>query len=372
MAALFCVGLNVPIVNMLIAGRVPGLLVAVPYWYAAAVTLWHLGLVTMMPIVALIRLVVLGGIALGRLIHGRTCGPHVLHSGVDPLVDPGRRAVLQTAVAGVPMILLGVGASAARVQEHRLLVHRHRLPAPWLPDRLRGLTITHISDLHVGRHYRPYLLRHLVEEVNRLDSDLIVVTGDIVDISNDMLPPAIEALRQMEHRHGLFACIGNHDEIDNRVDFIAGVREHFPLLINDRRSLKIGGEHLTIAGLDYDRDDSPSRHRAGNIRNIDMMLSGYESSQEGPMIALAHHPHAFDRLIERDVPLTLSGHTHGGQLMLTPPGSRLELGAGSLLFRYIRGFYQHGDRTLFVNSGVGNWFPLRIHAPAEIVQIRLA
>lgn len=369
--ALYCVALNVPILQMLFAGRMPGWLVSAPYSYAAAVTLWHLGLVAWMPIIASARLIVLAGCALARCLREAVRGSRIPRLEDESSVDLGRRALLGTAVAGVPMVLLGAGAAASSAQERSLLVHRHRLPAPWLPDRLRGLTITHVSDLHVGRHYRPYRLRRLVDEVNRLDSDLVVITGDIVDVSNDMLPPAMEALKRVEHRHGLFVCIGNHDEIDNRAEFITGVREHLPLLINDRRSLQIGGERLAIAGLDYDRHDAPSPNRAGNIRNINTMLAGYDRSQEGPVITLAHHPHAFDRLAERDVPLTLSGHTHGGQLMLTTPGARLELGAGSLLFRYIRGFYRRTGRTLFVNSGVGNWFPLRIHAPAEIVRIRL-
>ena len=89
------------------------------------------------------------------------------------------------------------------------------------------------------------------------------------------------------------------------------------------------------------------------------------------MIVMSHHPHAFDALPAVGVPLMLAGHTHGGQLMFTEPGRRPDIGIGRLLFRYTRGVYRRGGNTLFVNSGVGNWFPFRIHAPAEIVQIRL-
>jgi predicted MPP superfamily phosphohydrolase len=81
-------------------------------------------------------------------------------------------------------------------------------------------------------------------------------------------------------------------------------------------------------------------------------------------ILLAHHPHAFD--YAEDIPLTLSGHTHGGQLMLTK-----EIGFGPALFRYWSGLYRKADRALVVSNGVGNWFPLRVQAPAEIVHITL-
>ena len=133
-----------------------------------------------------------------------------------------------------------------------------------------------------------------------------------------------------------------------------------------------GGEKITIAGLDFAGSDEPTgRRRRGNLANAQKTFEGFDESTHGPVIALAHHPHTWDVLARMGVPLTLSGHTHGGQLMLTSPGERPDIGIGRILFRYTRGFYHNGPSSLFVNSGVGNWFPLRIHAPAEVVQIRL-
>jgi predicted MPP superfamily phosphohydrolase len=83
-------------------------------------------------------------------------------------------------------------------------------------------------------------------------------------------------------------------------------------------------------------------------------------------ILLAHHPHAFDPATAAGLPLVLSGHTHGGQLMLTH-----NIGVGPLRFRYWSGVYEKPGSRLFVNNGVGNWFPLRINAPAEIVKLTL-
>ena len=83
-------------------------------------------------------------------------------------------------------------------------------------------------------------------------------------------------------------------------------------------------------------------------------------------ILLAHHPHAFDAAAEASMPLTLSGHTHGGQLMLNE-----QLGFGPAMFRYWSGLYQRDRSKLIVSNGVGNWFPLRMNAPAEIVHITL-
>ncbi len=215
------------------------------------------------------------------------------------------------------------------------------------------------------------MLPRLVDAVNRLDSDILVVTGDIVDISNDILPPALEAISAMKHRYEAFACVGNHDEFDDRRAFIRETRKSLPLLIDERRVLNIGGERLTIAGVDWARLDQTANLRRGHHEHVKAMLAGYDATREGPMIALAHHPHAWDSLALERVPLVLSGHTHGGQIMFNPPDARPDSGAGAVLFRYVRGFYQKPSSTLFVNRGVGNWFPLRINAPAEIVQLRL-
>jgi predicted MPP superfamily phosphohydrolase len=83
-------------------------------------------------------------------------------------------------------------------------------------------------------------------------------------------------------------------------------------------------------------------------------------------ILLAHHPHAFDRATELGIPLTLAGHTHGGQMMLNR-----HVGAGPSMYRYWSGLYQKTGRALVVGNGTGNWFPVRINAPAEIIHLTL-
>jgi len=374
----FMAAINVPIFQLLITARPPSFQ-DTPIWYAAAVTIWTIALPLLMPIIDLLRLAVLGAAyAIRRMTGHRPSNQHrVPGVQAEPadcpteLPNPSRRAFLQTVYAAAPIVLLGGLTAVSRRQEGRFLVNRHILPAPWLPDRLRGLTITHISDLHVGRLFRPYMLPRLVDAANALNSDLVVVTGDIVDNSNDMLPPAIEALSQLRHRHGLFLCIGNHDQIDSRADFVRYTQSRLPLLINERRSVEIGGERLTIAGLDYAGSEYPTARSPGFIADIAETLAGHNPRRDGPVIALAHHPHEWDWLTRANVPLTLSGHTHGGQIMFTAPGEHPDIGIGRLVFRYTRGFYRTPSSTLFVNTGVGAWFPLNLRSPTEIVQLRL-
>src|SRR5690606_5487459 len=84
-------------------------------------------------------------------------------------------------------------------------------------------------------------------------------------------------------------------------------------------------------------------------------------------LLLAHHPHAFDAACDVGIDLTLSGHTHGGQMLLsTKLTKKGSIGLASLTNRYPRGLYSRGGHRLFVSSGVGSWFPLRFRCPAEI------
>ncbi|HOA74890.1 MAG TPA: metallophosphoesterase [Phycisphaerae bacterium] len=291
-------------------------------------------------------------------------------------VRMNRRAILTGALAGVPMLLTGGTVAAGVNQQGRFTVRRIDLPLARLPDRLRGLTITHLSDFHVGRMFRPEHLGRVVEAVNQLDSDIVAITGDIVDHSADHLPAACDAFAEMRQRYGRFVVAGNHDLIDSpreAVAYLARREPHF--LVDHCVELDIGGERVRIAGLFWSRYDRARFGSPGHYERVASTLpangSAITSAAELFTIALAHHPHAFDPLAEAGADLTLAGHTHGGQLMATPQGSKHPIGGGSLLFRYIWGVYRRGHAALYVNSGVGNWFPVRINAPAEIVQIRL-
>jgi len=338
--------------------------------------LWYMLLMILVPIGA-----ILGGA--GWLL--RPVRRAVSGESNDP-PNPGRRAFLQRAAVTAPIAATGAATVGALWQLGRFEVCRYEVGVPGLPERLRGLTLTHLSDLHVGRLFGVEDLCRAVDVANRLDSDIVVVTGDVVDHSNEVLPETTAALLGLRHRYGLFLCLGNHDLIDDGAAYVEYVRDRgLTLLINERRELEIGGETVAIGGLQWTRRDVGTAQHPGHEECVAAVF--HEARAAVFSIALAHHPHAFDPLARRGVGLTLAGHTHGGQLMLTPPGWP-EWGAGRLLFRYVRGFYA-GDGSaparplpvarrvapagplLFVNRGLGNWFPVRVNAGAEMVQIRL-
>ncbi len=332
--------------------------------------IWNLTLAFLAPLLAF------GGLVVGFKRWFRTF--RTLTSSAAPAAPdpagasdaPTRRHVLRAVVGAAPLLITGSSAVISAGQSGHFRVRRLNLKLDRLPERLRGLTITHVSDMHVGRLFRPEHLPRMVDACNALDSDILMITGDIVDHDIDFLPPALEVIASLQSRHGRYIVAGNHDLIDHPQDFINEItRSESGYLADQHATLEIGGEQLRIAGLFWSSEDEPTPFDPGHGIRADQALKG--GDPDAFTIALAHHPHAFDALAARGVDLTLAGHTHGGQLMLTPQSSSLRLGAGSFMFRYIYDVYRRGSSAMYVNAGVGNWFPVRVNAPAELVQIRL-
>jgi uncharacterized protein len=230
-----------------------------------------------------------------------------------------------------------------------------------LPHELDGLRIAHVADMHVGTFTSGRALKQIVEKVSGLNSDLVLLPGDLINNALADLSGALESVENMQSRHGSFLCVGNHDLIENGHEFVRRTKERVPLLVDSSRDLVINGYPVQLLGLGWSRGEESMTASVGRL-----------AMQRRPgafPILMAHHPHAFDAAAAAGFPLTLAGHTHGGQLMLSD-----ELGFGPLLFRYWSGLYRkpaHGNSALVVSNGVGNWFPLRTSAPAEVIELTL-
>jgi predicted MPP superfamily phosphohydrolase len=216
-----------------------------------------------------------------------------------------------------------------------------------------------VSDVHVGRWSSDDFLHNVIQQTNALDADLIVFTGDLIDISVSDLPRGIEVMRQLKARQGLYMIEGNHDLIDDPTEFHRRIGQSGLRFLWDAATTVYAGtgEGLQLLGLPWARGDGRVGQMVGEINRL-------RDPRAFPIL-LAHHPHAFDAAAAHGFPLVLAGHTHGGQFALGP------LNAGSLFFRYISGLYRRGESQLLVSSGTGNWFPLRVNAPAEIIEVTL-
>jgi predicted MPP superfamily phosphohydrolase len=324
----------------------------------ANVFIWHMILLPLLLLLAIALLPILAMLALVRSAR-RLGNP----APADASGALSRRQFLGVALAAAPPLFNLTLATTAMRQLEQFRVRRFVLPIAGLPSDLHGLTITQISDLHVGRFTSGRVLRDVVRVVNELRADLVLLTGDLINDALIDLDHGLDLVRSMQARYGVYLIEGNHDLIENGPEFERRIKNSgIPFLLDESIVIKIRGAPLQLLGLSWTR--ARENRDAAIAAAVSRLLN--QRQPESFPILLAHHPHAFDAAAAASVPLTLSGHTHGGQLMLND-----QYGFGPALFRYWSGLYSKGASKLVVSNGVGNWFPLRVRAPAELLHLTL-
>jgi predicted MPP superfamily phosphohydrolase len=332
----------------------------IPKFAVSAIFIWHfigLGLLTLVAL-ALIP------ILLGQKIVS------VARNNLSPTTRSveapawNRREFLRFAGAMLPPVFTFSLTGIAMTQLNNIRVRRFILSIPDLPKELDGITIAQVSDMHVGRFTNGDVLQKMVRMVNEMRADLVLLTGDLINDALTDLDTGLELTRALEARFGLAIIEGNHDLIENPAEFETRVRASgIPFLLDQSTTVSVRRVPVQLLGLSWTRVHGEGRDAA--IASSVRKLLEQRDAAAFPIL-MAHHPHAFDAAAEAGLPLTLSGHTHGGQLMLNE-----QLGFGPAMFRYWSGLYSRGQSKLIVSNGVGNWFPLRVNAPAEIVHLTL-
>jgi predicted MPP superfamily phosphohydrolase len=278
-----------------------------------------------------------------------------------------RREFIGACAAIVPPLFTVSGTAVALAQLNRFRVRRFTLSIPALPPALDGITIAHVSDMHVGRLTCGRVLREMVNITNALRPDLVLLTGDLIHYHLADLSEAIALVKRMAGRYGLWMIEGNHDLFDDGPEFERRVKAAgVPLLLDETAIANVRGYPVQFFGLRWLASDKGRGPQGDWVTALQMRALMKHRQADAFPILLAHHPHAFDAAVAAGLPLTLAGHTHGGQWMLDS-----QRGVGPVLFRYWSGLYTRGRSQLIVSNGVGNVFPVRINAPAEIVHITL-
>ena len=326
----------------------------------ATVFIWHM---ILLPVLLLLTAALLPILAIVALIRSARRLRNFNLTPADARGALSRRQFLGVALAAAPPLFNLSLATVAMRQLDQFRVRRFVLPIAGLPSDLHGLTITQISDMHVGRFTSGRVLREVVRVVNELRADLALLTGDLINDALIDLDHGLDLVRSMQARHGVYLIEGNHDLIENGLEFERRVKDSgIPFLLDESIVITIRGARLQLLGLSWTR---ARENRDVAIAAAVRELLNQRQPESFPIL-LAHHPHAFDTAAAASVPLTLSGHTHGGQLMLNE-----QCGFGPALFRYWSGLYRKGASKLIVSNGVGNWFPLRVRAPAELLHLTL-
>jgi predicted MPP superfamily phosphohydrolase len=236
---------------------------------------------------------------------------------------------------------------------------RRTLVFPDLPAAFEGLRVVHLSDLHAGIHLGEDRMQEIVAQVNALRPDLILQTGDMIDISPDYIPPYVRAFRELSAPHGCFTVLGNHDHYTGPVAVARGVRDAGQVLVrNGCEMIERDGAVLALLGI-----DDPDNWKADDPQEGFVDLAFRRAPPEAFKILLTHRPGAWDSGVPRGIPLTLAGHIHGGQFYL--PG--FGWSAGRLITKYVMGHFQRGQSQLYVSRGIGVvGVPIRVFVPPEI------
>ncbi len=301
---------------------------------------------------------------------------------VEPASPPApkmrvtRRRLLAATAGLIGMSAAGAAATgvyAGTIEPERLVVTRYALtPMSWPAGR--KLTLTVIADLHAGEPNMPLSqVRRIIDTANGLNSDIVLLLGDYIahyPFPTEHMSDALWSaeLARLEAPLGTWAILGNHDWWHD----LAGVRAaladvRIPLLENKAVHVGPPGQRFWIAGLG---DQIAYRLGRGHFRGVDDLPGTLaQVDTDDPVLLLAHEPDIFPRVPAR-VALTLSGHTHGGQIrvpVIWPAFVPSRYGA-----RFAYGHIIEHDRHLIVSGGLGtSIIPARLGVPPEILHITL-
>ena len=219
------------------------------------------------------------------------------------------------------------------------------------------LKIAMITDVHIGEFLQKEFMAKLVSDINLSKPDIVVIVGDLVDVSAQFIGDFLDPLRDLKSTFGTYYVPGNH-EYYHGVDGILEKISSLGIGVLGNKNEKVGG--INLAGV-YDL----AGFRFKNLEpNLEAALAGRDETL--PTILLSHQP-KFIKTMQKDVDLVLCGHTHAGQIF--PFGILVLLDQG-----FLHGLYKINDKMqAYVSSGAGFWGPpVRIFAPSEIAILNLS
>jgi predicted MPP superfamily phosphohydrolase len=264
-----------------------------------------------------------------------------------------RRAVLKTLVATGVGAAAGVGAYGFLDERHQLVVTRADVPVAGLPHALAGLRLGLITDVHRSGFVSHQDVANAVSALMRQRPDLIILGGDYVTYGDrDYVAPSAEALAPLSAPHGVFGILGNHDD-DH--DMPAALAKNGVQMLKDARTrLTVRHEPLDLVGIRYWTKNQ-------------MDIAPLVRDRAPATILLAHDPRRLTEAVALNIPLVLSGHTHGGQIVLPLVGA-----IAAQKFPVASGMGRRGQTTMFVSRGVGTiYVPVRINCPPEVAVLTL-
>lgn len=264
-----------------------------------------------------------------------------------------RRDALKGVLATTIGALTGTLTYGVAHERHRVGLTEANLRVSGLAPAHDGLRIAFLTDIHHSRLVHADDVSRAVTLALAARPDLIVLGGDYVTFGDRaFVGPVAELLAPLTAPHGVFAILGNHD--DDRDMPAALAHRGFGVLKDQRTEIAVRGEPLVLAGIRF------WTRRPADLARV---LKG----AHGTTLLLAHDPRRLTEAAALGVPAVLSGHTHGGQVVIPGVGA-----LAKARFPVIAGLGQRENTRIFVSRGIGTvYVPVRINCPPEVALVTL-
>jgi predicted MPP superfamily phosphohydrolase len=265
-----------------------------------------------------------------------------------------RRDFLRLSTVASVGALTGAAAHGIAYERHQIDLVTRDVAVRGLPPALDGLRVGMITDVHYSSVVPAGDIARAVSRLKDAAPDILVLGGDYVSFfDRNYAAPVAELLAPLSGApHGSFAVLGNHDDEREMPATLAA--RGFTVLKDQRTALTVRGERLDIAGIRF-WTKSPSE------------IAGVLKGTGGTTILLAHDPRRLTEAAALDVQLVLSGHTHGGQVIVPAVGA-----IAGRKFPVLAGFATRDNTSLFVSRGVGTvYLPIRINCPPDVAVLTL-
>lgn len=266
-------------------------------------------------------------------------------------------------VVGWAILAIVVGLIAyGRWNAHDTKVVPYAITVDKPAGSLAKINLVMVSDVHLGGIVDRQRLQIMVDQINRLQPDVVVIAGDLIDgdigpYLEQQMGPVVSGIRS---RYGTYATLGNHEFIGGHTDQMVAELEHVGVTVLRNRAVKVA-DSFYLAG----RDDTAVERLTNEKRpELATILQGVDHSL--PIILLDHQPRFLDEAQRQGVDLQLSGHTHRGQLF---PSHLIT----KAMFEVDWGCLRKGNLHAIVSSGYGTWGPpIRVGNHSEILQITIS
>ena len=275
---------------------------------------------------------------------------------------------------GVILVVIGSGIYGFTIGWKRIEVVEQVVESHDIPPAFNGFRIVQLSDLHVGTFdHEPSVLDSIVSVANSLHPDVILFTGDLINVHPDELHPYMYILSTLQAKYGVYSVMGNHDyayydkkaspaELNSRIMQLQQMQRKmgWNLLLNEHRIIDIDGQKLAIVGVE---NDSKPPHPA--LGDLPKAMKGVPD--DAFVILMSHDPSHWRRDVvpNTNIPVTLSGHTHAMQFKIG------NISPSQLIYEEWGGEFDDKDQMLYVNVGTGSSVPFRLGAWSEIGLITL-